>query len=424
MSTVRNRSIRLVPTAVVLLLATGCQPPQDAPNNAPPATAPPPMSASTPPASPAESTPSPMKTATAAPSASASPTPKDWSETFKMVSSGVARLAVTVCDGGGVGTGFLVGDDLIMTAAHVAKNEAAINVSIGDQYTSATVLGINDNLDLALLRTPTALTGHQFSFAPELPGQGVEVAAIGFPLDRGLTFTSGRISALNQEVRLPAGTVKDLIQTDTAINPGNSGGPLLLMDGNVVGVVSSKRAWVLGTRDENDYGAEGVGFAAPASSAASAVENWSQRTTPLPPASCDSQAQTASSNIITTNNSGHEQARKVIQSLLIHGQSINRAAYGTAFSVLTPELQASEGGLAKWSSGLGSSFWRALTVNSINGSGNELTVDTVVRTEQSAADGPDGQTCSDWGLRYRMTWDGTIWRIAQATTPGGRPKAC
>ena len=343
---------------------------------------------------------------------------------MKLVSSGLARLAVTLCDGGGVGTGFLVGNDLIMTAAHVAKNEAAINVSVNGQFTSATVLGINDNLDLALLRTPTALTGYRFNLAPDLPTQGVEVAALGFPLDRGLTFTSGRVSALNQEVSLPAGTVRGLIQTDTAINPGNSGGPLLLMDGSVVGVVSSKRAWVLGTRDENDYGAEGVGYAAPAPSAAAALTDWGRRSTPVPQASCDNQAQTSSSDIITTNHSDHEQAPKVIQSLLTHGQAINRAAYDTAFAVLTPELQASEGGLAKWSSGLGTSFWRALTVNTISGSGNELTADVVLRTEQAAADGPGGQTCSDWGLRYRMSWDGSIWRMAAASTPAGPPKAC
>ncbi|MET3721868.1 S1-C subfamily serine protease [Arthrobacter sp. UYEF21] len=370
----------------------------------------------------------PTPTGTQTTSGNAGPTgsaaPKDWAETVQLVNSGVARLAVTLCDGGGVGTGFLVGNDLIITAAHVAKNEAAINVSVSGQYTSAQVLGVNDNLDLALLRTPTPLTGHKFGFAPDLPAQGVEVAALGFPLDRGLAFTSGRVSALNQEVRLPAGTVRGLIQTDTAINPGNSGGPLLLMNGSVVGVVSSKRAWVLGTHDQNDYGAEGTGYAAPASAAAAAMADWGRRTTPLPQASCDSQAQTSSSNIITTNNSDHEQATKVIQSLLTHGQAINRAAYDTAFAVLTPELQASEGGFAKWSSGLGTSFWRALTVNSIRGSGTELTVDTVLRTEQSAAHGPGGQTCSDWGLRYRMKWDGTIWRVAEATTPGGPPKAC
>ncbi|MDQ0800119.1 serine protease [Arthrobacter sp. SLBN-112] len=421
MFTAAHRIIRFAPSLAVLLLATACLPPQASPGNSSPPSAPPPSSS--PSASPAA--PTPVATPSSSPShAPGAAPPRDWAETVELVHSGVARLAVTLCDGGGVGTGFLVGPDLIMTAAHVAKNEAAINVSMGGQYTSATVLGINDNLDLALLRTPTALTGFRFSFARDLPAQGVEVAALGFPLDRGLAFTSGRVSALNQEVNLPAGTVGGLIQTDTAINPGNSGGPLLLMDGSVVGVVSSKRAWVLGTHDQNDYGAEGVGYAAPAPSAEAALSDWGRRTTPLPQASCDNQAQTSSSNIITTNHSDHEQAAKVIQSLLTHGQAINRAAYDTAFAVLTPELQNSEGGLAKWSSGLGTSFWRALTVNSISGSGNQLTVDTVLRTEQSAADGPGGQTCSDWGLRYKMSWDGTIWRMAEASTPAGPPKAC
>lgn len=130
------------------------------------------------------------------------------------------------------------------------------------------------------------------------------------------------------------------------------------------------------------------------------------------------------SNIITTNRSEHPQAPKVIQSLLTLGQAINRAAYDTAFAVLTPELQQGEGRLAKWSSGLGTSFWRALTVNSITGPGNQLTTDIVLRTEQAAADGPGGKTCSDWGLRYFMAWDGNTWRLAKAATPGGQPKAC
>lgn len=416
-----RRIVRFAPAVAVLLLATACQPPQAAPSTSSPPSTPPTVAA------PSSSTAAAVPTASASPSLTPTPSPtapKDWAETVKLVRSGVARVAVTLCDGGGVGTGFLVGDDLIMTAAHVAKNEAAINVSVNGQFTSAAVLGINDNLDLALLRTPTPLSGYKFRLAPDLPSQGVEVAALGFPLDRGLAFTSGRVSALDQEVSLPAGRVRGLIQTDTAINPGNSGGPLLLMDGSVVGVVSSKRAWVLGTRDENDYGAEGVGYAAPAPSAAAALTDWGRRSTPVPQASCDNQAQTSSSDIITTNHSDHEQAPKVIQSLLTHGQAINRAAYDTAFAVLTPELQASEGGLAKWSSGLGTSFWRALTVNTISGSGNELTADVVLRTEQAAADGPGGQTCSDWGLRYRMSWDGSIWRMAAASTPAGPPKAC
>ncbi|MDQ0663228.1 hypothetical protein QFZ35_001726 [Arthrobacter ulcerisalmonis] len=179
---------------------------------------------------------------------------------------------------------------------------------------------------MASSRTTPPITRHQFSFARSFPGKA------------------------NQKVRLPAGTVTDLIQLITAINPGNSGGPLLLMYGSVGGCGEFQAGVGAWHPDENDYGAEARdlphlhrGRRHPAHHTAA-------------PARRDGQAQTPSSNIINTNNSDHEQARRVIQSLLIHEQSINPAAYGTALSVLAPELEPSEGGLAKSSSGLGSSF--------------------------------------------------------------------
>ena len=48
------------------------------------------------------------------------------------------------------------------------------------------------------------------------------------------------------------------IQTDTAINPGNSGGPLINIQGEVIGITSSKIASNGGTS------VEGLGFAIPA----------------------------------------------------------------------------------------------------------------------------------------------------------------
>lgn len=410
--TALTANARFAPTLAALLLATACTSPGAAPD----------AGASVAPR-PAPSSPSPESPA-ATPSPTGTPAPKDWAETFQLVNSGVAHLAVILCDGGGTGTGFLVGRDLIMTAAHVAKNETAINVSVNGQYTTARVLGINDSQDLALLKTAAPVEGHQFRFSTTTPAQGVEVAAIGFPLDKGMTFTAGRVSALNQEVDTESGTLRGLIQTDTALNPGNSGGPLLLMDGSVAGVVSSKRAWVLGTGGTNDYGAEGTGYAASGITAAAQATDWGKRTTPLPSAGCRDHALTSSSDIITTNNADHEHASGAIQSLLRHGQAINRAAYESAFAVFTPDMQANMKGLSVWSSGLSTSFWRALTINSISGTDAELTVEAILRTEQAAQDGQDGQTCSDWSLRYTMTWDGDIWRIAAAESPTGPPKPC
>ena len=56
----------------------------------------------------------------------------------------------------------------------------------------------------------------------------------------------------------------NLIQTDAAINPGNSGGALLNMDGEVVGINSSKLA---------STEVEGMGYAIAISDVADSLEN-------------------------------------------------------------------------------------------------------------------------------------------------------
>jgi hypothetical protein len=93
-----QRISRFAPSVAVLLLATACLPPQAAPNTAPPTADPPAQQEPTP------ETSTPIDTPTPTGTPSAAPTPKDWSETFQMVNSGVARVAVTLCDGGGVVT--------------------------------------------------------------------------------------------------------------------------------------------------------------------------------------------------------------------------------------------------------------------------------------------------------------------------------
>ena len=90
--------------------------------------------------------------------------PGGWAGTVASVRSGVAKINVTLCDAGGVGTGFLIEDDLIVTAAHVVKDQAAISISLGTEISSAQVLGIDEAADLALLRTARPVSGHIFDF--------------------------------------------------------------------------------------------------------------------------------------------------------------------------------------------------------------------------------------------------------------------
>ena len=75
---------------------------------------------------------------------------------------------------------------------------------------------------------------------------GEQVVAIGNALGYGQSVTTGIVSAKNRKLN-DEGLEEDedsdatnLIQTDAAINPGNSGGALLNMNGEVIGINSSK----------------------------------------------------------------------------------------------------------------------------------------------------------------------------------------
>jgi serine protease Do len=83
---------------------------------------------------------------------------------------------------------------------------------------------------------------------------GQQVLVLGYPLDKKkITVTSGFVSNIEYD----GGINVTWVQTDSAINPGDSGGPLLSLQGDVIGMVSSK---IVG------YGVEGVGFAIAANS--------------------------------------------------------------------------------------------------------------------------------------------------------------
>jgi len=142
---------------------------------------------------------------------------------------------------GGVGAGFMIGKNRIMTNAHVVSNARFLAVSKeGDpQPYPARVLFIAHDCDLALL---TVDDPKFFKDTVDLPFGGVpeiesSVSVYGYPIggDR-LSVTRGIVSRIDFQPYSHSGVDSHLtIQIDAAINPGNSGGPVL-QDGRVVGV--------------------------------------------------------------------------------------------------------------------------------------------------------------------------------------------
>ena len=137
----------------------------------------------------------------------------------------------------GLGSGFFISKDEILTNYHVIEN--ATSISVTDKYkkrSSAVVIKKDLRRDLAVLKTNT--TGKPVKFFDGQLKQGEMVEALGHPKGRKFSLTKGWISAIRKEssVYSATGTPDVLfIQTDAAINPGNSGGPLFYKD-KVVGV--------------------------------------------------------------------------------------------------------------------------------------------------------------------------------------------
>lgn len=124
------------------------------------------------------------------------------------------------------------------------------------------VVGTDPIADLAVIKvsSPDALPAAQLGSSGNLQ-VGQLAIAIGNPFGLGSTVTTGVISALNRNIKLPNLIVENLIQTSALINPGNSGGALVDSAGRVIGIDTAIIP-----------NAQGIGFAIPSDLARSEMQ--------------------------------------------------------------------------------------------------------------------------------------------------------
>jgi S1-C subfamily serine protease len=143
--------------------------------------------------------------------------------------------------GRGVGAGFVIDGNRIMTNAHVVSNARYLTVERdGDpnKY-SAKVLFVAHDCDLALITVSTPnffknMTPLQFGGIPELESV---VSAYGYPIGgERMSVTTGIVSRIDFQLYTHSSVDQHLaVQISAQINPGNSGGPVM-QDAKVMGV--------------------------------------------------------------------------------------------------------------------------------------------------------------------------------------------
>lgn len=171
---------------------------------------------------------------------------------------------------GGYASGIIMSKDgYILTNDHIYASIPnamfLITLNDGTEYKAKYVSG-DTRSDIAILKitdTVENLVPANFGKSSELK-VGETVLAIGQSSGLSGTVSEGIVSALDRRVRGNNSAYSErYIQTTAAVNPGNSGGALVNMQGQIIGVTSSKYA---------DESIEGICFAIPIDSALKVVK--------------------------------------------------------------------------------------------------------------------------------------------------------
>lgn len=160
----------------------------------------------------------------------------------------VYNSVFVVYSGNSMGSGFAIGENCIITNAHVINNQYDVRIeTYSGEIKRAFIVSMDERIDIAVIGVPDG------SFTPlhvadlSKVNVGDDVYAIGAPNSLAFTLTKGVVSSKERLV-----SRQKYIQTDAAINTGNSGGPLLNDAGEVIGVNSYKMS-----------DSEGIGLAIP-----------------------------------------------------------------------------------------------------------------------------------------------------------------
>ena len=167
----------------------------------------------------------------------------------------------------------------LVTNTHVINGAKKVDILLADgNKVPGEVVGSDVYSDIAVVRISAdkAKAVAEFGDSNQLT-VGETAIAICSPLgtDYANSVTQGIISSQGRNVKLKADNGQNIstraLQTDAAINPGNSGGPLINIQGQVIGITSSKIS------NNGQTSVEGMGFAIPANDVVNIIKQLEEK---------------------------------------------------------------------------------------------------------------------------------------------------
>ena len=141
------------------------------------------------------------------------------------------------------GSGFVADPGLVVTNAHVIAgiSHPVVEDARGSHQTS--VIWFDPSYDLAVLRV-SGLDEPPLVLDPGDSPRGTQSVVLGYPEGGPFNFQPAGImaefEAQGRDIYGQGLTVRNVYEIQATVRPGNSGGPLVLPDGEVIGVVFSR----------------------------------------------------------------------------------------------------------------------------------------------------------------------------------------
>ncbi|HMJ35247.1 MAG TPA: MarP family serine protease [Baekduia sp.] len=168
----------------------------------------------------------------------------------------IVRVLGTACGLGVEGSGWVAGDGLVVTNAHVVAGEqdtVVQRVGTGPRL-DAVAVAFDPTNDVAVLRVTGLGGAHELSLAAD-PPVGAAAAILGFPQNGPYRVRAGRLgqtrAVVSQDAYGAGPVTRQMTTFRGTVQPGNSGGPLVDTQGRVLTTVFAKAT---GTSRRGGYG--------------------------------------------------------------------------------------------------------------------------------------------------------------------------